>query len=208
MIKRASKKKRNKPTREMRKVILVSAEGVNRTERTYFAEFNRLQNDYHIVFATGNSTDPANIVLEAMEGGKKKELALRQGDIACAVFDVDFGKAREIDEARRLAKKNGIRLIMSNPCFEVWLLQHFRYSTRGYLSNNEVIDDLRAYWPEYRKGIGSYSFIVDMTHTAIKNAEKLREYHDFSYTSVNTENRNPATDVDEIIRTILKNYPI
>ena len=203
MVRRASKKKKDKPTREVRKVILVSAEGVNKTERTYFAEFNRLQKDYHIVFATGNSTDPVNIVSEAIDGVTKNGLNLKQGDIACAVFDVDFGKERKINEARQIAKKAGVRLILSNPCFEVWLLQHFRHSTRGYLSNEAVIDDLLGCWPEYRKSIGSYQNIVDKTYNAIENAGKLRAYHDSLYASVNTEERNPSTDVDELIRTIL-----
>ena len=208
MVRRASKKKKNRPTREVRKVILVSAEGMNKTERTYFAEFNRLQKDYHIVFATGNSTDPVNIVSEAIDGVIKNGLNLKQGDIACAVFDVDFGKAKKIDEAREMAKKAGIRVILSNPCFEVWLLQHFRYSTRGYLSNDAVIEDLLNYWPEYRKSIGSYQNVIDKTHTAIENAEKLRAYHDSLYTGVNTEERNPSTDVDELVRTILVDYRI
>ena len=99
MVRRASKKKKDRPTREIRKVILVSAEGMNKTERTYFAEFNRLQKDYHIVFATGTSTDPVNIVSEAIDGVTKNGLNLRQGDIACAVFDADFGKAGKIKEA-------------------------------------------------------------------------------------------------------------
>ena len=206
MVRRASKKKKDRPTREIRKVILVSAEGMNKTERTYFAEFNRLQKDYHIVFATGTSTDPVNIVSEAIDGVTKNGLNLRQGDIACAVFDADFGKAGKIKEARQIAKKAGIRVILSNPCFEVWLLQHFRYSTRGYLSNDAVIDDLLGYWPEYRKSIGSYQAIVDKTYTAMENAEKLRAYHDSLYTGMNIEDRNPSTDVDELVRTILENY--
>lgn len=109
MVKRASKKKKDKPTREVRKVILVSAEGVNKTEKTYFAEFNRLQKDYHVVFATGNSTDPVNIVSEAVDGVSKNGLDLKQGDIACAVFDVDFGKTRKaLDHIRLLS----IRLML------------------------------------------------------------------------------------------------
>ena len=95
---------------------------------------------------------------------------------------------------------------MSNPCFEVWLLQHFRYSTRGYLSNDAVIDDLQGHWPEYHKSIGSYQAVIDKTHVALENAEKLRDYHDSLYAGVNTEDRNPSTDVDELVRTILEKY--
>lgn len=50
---------------------------------------------------------------------------LRYDEVWC-VFDVD--EHPKVGEARQMALDNGLRLAMSNPCFELWLLLHLRES--------------------------------------------------------------------------------
>ena len=47
-------------------------------------------------------------------------------DAVWCVFDVD--EHPQIADARQMARANGIELAISNPCFELWLLLHFRDS--------------------------------------------------------------------------------
>lgn len=204
MVKRATKKQRGRYTRERKHVILIATEGDNKTEKNYFHEFNGRMNDVSIVFSDGNSTDPVKIVMDAIRSAKKRGIDFSYGDKAYAVFDVDFNKEKQIAEARKLAKDYGMELILSNPCFEVWILQHFRFSTRGYHSNNDVIGELINRWPEYRKNIGSYRYIYDRTDLAIENARKLEAYHDSVNPSADIEGRNPSTDVYKLVEKI---YP-
>lgn len=51
----------------------------------------------------------------------------------------------------KLARQNNISVFLSNPCFEIWYLLHFRYSTKLYGSNEEVIKELGSYISDYSK---------------------------------------------------------
>lgn len=39
----------------------MGTEGSNQTERKYFSMFNKLQNEYRILFSKGNNTDPVGV---------------------------------------------------------------------------------------------------------------------------------------------------
>lgn len=104
MVRRREQKKRGVRKYKQRKIILIGVEGDNKTERLYFNNFNRLQDKYVIRFASGNETDPVNIV----ENIKKDILkagddAFNKEDLAFAVFDTDVApeKERMISNARR-----------------------------------------------------------------------------------------------------------
>lgn len=120
------------------------------------------------------------------------------------MFDTDFNKEIQIGKARKLADENGIELILSNPCFEVWLLLHFRYSTRGYQSNHEVLDELRNRWPAYRKNIDSFQYLQDCCEVAINNAKKLEQFNFDNKGTEVIEECNPSTDVHKLVMRIIK----
>lgn len=204
MVKRATKKDRKRYTRKRKNVILIATEGKNKTERYYFQEFNRSINDYAIAFSDGNNTDPVKIVRDALNTADKKGIEPGNGDHICAVFDTDFQKEQQIGEARKLAEKNDVELVLSNPCFEVWLILHFRYSTHGYQSNREVLEDLKKHWPDYRKNITSFQQIQARCEEAIGNAEKLRKFHGGNKGTEIIEKCNPSTDVDKLVTRIIK----
>ena len=202
MVRRANRKKRGWQTREERKILLVATEGNNKTEKNYFTEFNRTQNRYHIVFAEGNNTDPAKVVTDAAVSSENRGLELTHGDKAYAVVDTDFGKEKQIQEARRLAEKYRVDLLLSNPCFEIWFLLHFRYSTRGYSSNSEVLDEIKNRWSDYEKNMESFSSITDRTEIAIENAMQLEKYHEKNNEKVVIERCNPSTNVYKLVELI------
>jgi len=185
--------------------MLIATEGVNKTERNYFLEFNRKQDFYRIVLASGSSTDPIGIVKEAILSYEKFGLETVSGDIAYAVFDTDFGKEMQIEEARSLAKKNGIKLALSNPCFEVWLMLHFRFSTKGYYSNEEVNAEISKIWPDYRKNISSFESIHSQGKTAINRANRLKRFHTETGAKGEIEYCNPSTDVHRIVELLIDN---
>ena len=206
MVKRANKRDReNNPKRE-RKVILIAVEGGNKTERNYFVELNRRQGEYHINFADGNSTDPANVVEDAINSALNKGIDYLKGDKVYAVLDTDFGKEKQIEDARRRANRENVEMILSNPCFEIWLLQHFRYSTGGYNSGSEVLKELTEFWPGYRKNLDSFQDLYDKTELAIKNSNDLIKFHDSVNQRAELEYRNPSTDVYKLMQLIILGY--
>jgi hypothetical protein len=99
----------------------------------------------------------------------------------------------------RLAKDHMIQSVTSVPCFEIWFLLHFRYSTKGYETCQgsicaQVIKDLKQHIPEYVKGIcGAYRQIQDRTDDAVSNAKNLSHYN------INAETDNPSTKVHELV---------
>ena len=204
MVRRATKKDRKRYTRERKEIILIATEGKNKTERNYFREFNRSIKGCSIVFSDGNNTDPVNIVHDALNSADKRDVEPQNGDSIYAVFDTDFKKESQISEARKLAERNGVEIIPSNPCFEVWLLLHFRYSTRGYQSNNEVIKELNDVWPEYRKNIASFQPLRNRCEDAIENARKLKQFHNETKGTEIVERCNPSSDVGKLVTRIIK----
>ena len=142
------------------------------------------------------------IVIDAIKAAGNKGIKTEYGDSIFAVFDTDFNKENQIREARNLARRNRIEVVLSNPCFEVWILQHFRFSTRGYNSNDDVITELTNRWPNYRKSIDSFQYVSDRTQIAVENARKLIAFHNDINPRSDIEGRNPSTDVYKIVEMI------
>lgn len=203
MVRRATRKERKRYTRKRNDIILIAAEGKNKTEKNYFQEFNRSLNGCNIVFSNGNNTDPVKIVNDAVNTAKTKGVEVQNGDLVYAVFDTDFNKESQIKEARKLADKNGVELILSNPCFEVWLLLHFRYSTRGYQSNHEVLNELNNLWPAYHKSINSFRYLHDRCELAADNARRLKRFSFETKGTEAVEKCNPSTDVYRLVSQII-----
>lgn len=206
MVKRVGQKKRGNPSRKTKKIILMGTEGSNQTERKYFSSFNQLQNEYRILFSKGNNTDPVGVVNDLLKGAKKEELDLKHSDALACFIDVDFksGREKELKEAIKLAKKKNVDLYLSNPCFEIWYLLHFRYSTKSYCSNDEVIKELSAYIQDYSKSKDVFELIIGKLETAFKNAKKLEDYH-FENGTLDAIKKIPSTEVYKIVDKIIQN---
>jgi RloB-like protein len=87
------------------------------------------------------SKSPRHVVERAIELSASSDF-----DQAWCVFDVD---SFSTDDAIVLASDRGIRLAVSNPCFELWLLLHFEERTSH-------VDDYRAAARSLRKHVAVY----------------------------------------------------
>lgn len=101
--------------------------------------------------------------------------------LAALILLLAFGKESQISEARK-----------------------FRYSTREYHNNNEVIRELSDLWPEYRKNIISFQKIQDRCEVAICNTNKIKQFHDETKSTEIIEKCNPSTDVYKLATRIIK----
>ena len=202
MTKRVIQKGRFKKTRRRKNIILIGAEGKNKTEKNYFTDLSKDKNkDYVIHYAKGNYTDPCGIVNGIIQSIKQEELDFDNGDYAFYIFDTDVNKnkQKEIDIAIKKAKENHIEIIISNPCFEVWFLQHFRYSTKSYLSNEEVLKELNKYIENYDKSKSYYDLLKDKKDIALFNSIKLAKHHEELDCKQDSLSKNPSTDVYKIV---------
>lgn len=197
-------RRRNINSRKSKKVILVAFEGKNKTENNYFSNYRLRDKDYIIKLVPGNETDPINLVNKTIIKVKELGLNLEENDRAYCIFDTDLDERKnmQIIKARKLAKKYHIIMITSNPCIELWFLLHFEYTT-AWLSNNDVINKLKKYYPKYEKNINIFPEIKDKVSEAIKNAKKLESFQLDNNKIIGMVDANPSTEMYKIVEELI-----
>lgn len=182
--------------------VLIVCEG-GKTEPNYFGELRTALalNRVNIVIADKKKgLDPKALVEYAVEELKKEP----DFDHVYCVFDKDkhprYNSA--VDRIHSLHPRKGTTMhaITSVPCFEIWLLLHFGYTTKSYSapleeSNAElVIKDLKDHLPNYEKGSNdTFSDVADKTEIAIQNAKLLERFNETSMTD------NPSTKIHVLV---------
>ena len=197
-------RRRNINSRKSKRVILVAVEGKNKTENNYFNNYRLRDKDYIIKLVPGNETDPINLVNKTIIKVKELGLNLEENDRAYCIFDTDLDERKnmQIIKARKLAKKYHIIMITSNPCIELWFLLHFEYTT-AWLSNNDVINKLKKYYPKYEKNMNIFPEIKDKVFEAIKNAKKLESFQLDNDKIIGTVEANPSTEMYKIVEELI-----
>ncbi|WP_431875373.1 RloB family protein [Micromonospora marina] len=120
---------RRRGTRAERARILIITEG-KVTEPQYFrglAQHVRATGvDIRSADIIGLGRDPRRIVSEAVRLLRRSRRAGRSGDdydAAWCVVDVDNHAL--LPEALAEARREGVSVVVTNPCFELWILMHF-----------------------------------------------------------------------------------
>ncbi len=99
------------------------------------------------------------------EAKKQGDSFLKYDEIWC-VFDVDAHP--NLAEAKQQALDNGLRLAISNPCVELWLLLHFQ-DQRAEQTRANIQAACRNHLPEYVKEI-PYAKVEPMYTQAVMRA--------------------------------------
>ncbi|WP_083394363.1 RloB domain-containing protein [Atopomonas hussainii] len=95
---------------------------------------------------------------------------------------------------------NTFKEITSTPCFELWFILHFTYTSSPLESAGlkscgaRTLEELEKYWPDYTKGAnGSFNYLLTKLETAkVFGARLLAE-------SERTGSINPLTKVHELV---------
>lgn len=195
---RGKEKERNKITRKRKRIILLSTEGDNKTEILYFSNFknNKL---FNIRFVKCNDTDPIKMVNSITREFTK--LSLEEDDLSFCLIDMDTDPNKQIyiDKALTEARRQNANILISNPCFEIWYLCHYFSSTKSYISNSQVLNELKRHIPNYEKCQDIFNQISSKTGTAIENAKKLEQHHNDVGNKKDTLGCNPSTNVYKIV---------
>ena len=119
MTRRENRGGRRRPELTSKPLVLVLC-GAAETERQYLSALrSHLRTLAVDVQLESEAVDPVTLVAKARRWRSRYPDAFEE--IWCVVDVDEF----DIDEARAAAKKAKIRLAVSNPCFEYWLLLHF-----------------------------------------------------------------------------------
>jgi hypothetical protein len=182
--------KRREPPYLPQPRVLVLCED-SKSSKTYFEDAAKHFRSYAVVeIAHCGHTDPLGIVTEALRREKNFE------KVYCAI---DRDSHQNWNDAREAAKgSQKVIVIASYPCFEFWLLLHFKYSRAPYVASGGgsaaelLLHDLRMI-PEmskYAKGDVSKLFesLIGKLPTALANAKR-------TVLDRETENEpNPSTE--------------
>ena len=132
MVKARSRKqlKRTNPSKDPRDRILIVCEG-SKSEPEYLEDLK----NFHRLTATnitvdGTGLDPGSIVKRAKRIQDKERLKHDKYDQVFCVFDRD--EHATFATACNEARSSGFSPVCSWPCFEYWILLHFRYSRSPY----------------------------------------------------------------------------
>lgn len=122
---RSRKLSRRPATRTPAARIVIVTEG-QRTEPEYLKSFARIHSAKTVeVIPIGIGGEPKAVVRRAIDELRKMNRdSLGRRDSVWAVFDRD--EHPRFYEAKDLASAHGIRLALSNPCFELWGIFHYR----------------------------------------------------------------------------------
>lgn len=191
--------------RHPKKTILIAVEGNNKTEKTYFSNFENGKKSYNITYARGNNTDPLNLVRMLIKEVNELKSELADEVESYCIFDTDTdpNKNKIIAEAIQLANRNNIKVITSTPCIELWFLLHYEYTT-AYMNNKEVIRKLKTHYPKYEKNVNLYSDIVENLESAIERAKILKSYQLNNNHIIGTVEANPNTEIYKIVERLMK----
>ena len=187
--------------------FLIVVEG-RATERAYFEGLRaKLELHAEVDVVHPNATDPINIVRRAVK--LRDDKAERAGKSVLAdaysrvwvVFDTespDHVRRKQIPAALALAKKEKIRVAVSNIAFELWLLLHYRERPGGFNHCAALIAALK------KDGIKKYAknkplplhelFDASFLEKALKHAADCRRHHANA-----TGDGNPSTRVDRLV---------
>jgi len=97
-----------------------------------------------------------------------------------------------------------IEPIISTPCFEVWLLLHFRYCDQPFRVFNDVYSQLRVHLPDYSKADRKIFLKVgaeEGLRKAMLHSSRLRA------AAENSGAQSPATDMERLVVALLTIAP-
>lgn len=201
--KAANKLKRNKAKRSSYQKVLIVCEG-EKTEPNYFndlIDFYKL-NTANVKTDGSCGSSPCSVFARAIELWNKENKKGDPYDKVYCVFDKDTHATYHSTITKIKAHKpnNIFYVTQSIPCFEYWLLLHYKHSTKPYNSlpdsscADQVLIELKKSFPEYKKGnTNVFSTLFDKLEFAKVNASAALTAAEASNTD------NPSTFIHKLI---------
>lgn len=199
--------------RKSNELVLIVCEG-EKTEPNYLRGLQRALriNDATInILDTDRGTDPVS-VLNAAVAEFEKDTSFY--DRVYCVFDRDghanYAAGLKLAQDHELAKRKVLFVAHSVPCFEIWLLLHFKYTTQAYVKAGKkspcdcLVSDLKqaGLLPNYEKNHkGIYELVGAKTDVAIRNAKMLDKYNRGAGSD------NPSTKMHDLVTYLMSIAP-
>jgi hypothetical protein len=170
-------------------MIIIATEGTV-TEVEYFTQLNDAailsSNKFQIkVIPPVNDRSSPNHVLGLLTDFKKK-YQIKGEDELWMVIDRDKWEIKMLSEIQSKCKQKGIGLCISNPCFEIWLILHYKDLTKESAGikadlRNNLKRGNNTYVKRYlsdlmgNENLNEFGSLFPLITTAMENTQLLRE---------------------------------
>ncbi len=184
--------------------VLIACEG-KKTEPIYFAQLGKHLGLHTIQVVQALGTDPMSIVTDAANRKRERARNAERSTIVTeyeqvwCVFDVDEHPA--LGSAIEKARDNDIRVALSNPCFEYWLLLHYVKFGRTNRSRQQIQSELRRWIRGYEKGADYSALLFERIPNAISHAADIlsSQWRVDATDTIRLRECNPSTSVHSLV---------
>ena len=192
-------------TKTRNPVIVLVCEGRNKTESKFFNHFKTRENPYNLKIIPSEATDPKNMAKKARQIIDDMQLDNELGDKVFCLVDLDLSSSqyqKVEDEQKKTKKKCQVEFVLSNPCFEVWLLYYFTKHPKPESSSQKVKEQLRKYVPQYTESfdIVKECDLQDKYAVAINNSELKNQMYEKDKPVLE---KNPYTEISDLLEILL-----
>ena len=193
--KKARQLSRRAGVRSPKKTVYVFCEG-EKTEQDYLRALrrsDRVVGNVHIQVDPAAAA-PKDLVMRAI-----KKIQDREVDECWCIFDVEAPDAHpNIESIVRTAEKHGVRIAVSNPCFELWLVLHHHDVTR-YVTTKEIVRQSKEIDGRDSKGIDGSLYMKNLDQAG-QRADKLRQRH--LHDGTRFPHDNPSSRMVDFVRAV------
>lgn len=193
------------PSRDSAKSLVIVTEGAE-TEVEYLRSLRRWFRFGPNVKVIGGGGDPVSIV--EIASALRSDISSRRRhripdyvefDEAWAVFDIesDPSRATKVQEAIALARRCGVNVAASNPCFEFWLVLHLVDHTAPFGASKDVVKVLENHFAGYSKSTPPSPTQENLASATTRAALGRSRHRDGG------ADGNPSTNMDHLITSLV-----
>lgn len=192
--------------KEPRSTLLIICEGG--TEKNYFINLkDKLKLtplEVEIIDQGAAALTIVKKAIERIDSRKNDSLRANYDEVWC-IIDVEIPVQPSMKKAIALARKEKIKIALTNPCFEYWFILHFKETTKRFNNNKQVLAHLREhYYDGYSKNeeiIKEFcKRIYEIRDDAIENAKRCCRAGNWGN---DLTKHNPSTDVYKVVEKLI-----
>ena len=195
---------RSRNLRALKKNIYISCEGD--AEEAYLLGLKRkYQHKVTIRISNSDKTAAIDVVKNLKE---KFGSEYSHDDLKFCIFDFDENTFEQLKIAQSKALKIGAEIIFSNPCFEVWLLWHFKndfsIKTSREKLKNEIENLIRPKYWACKQYPNLYDLVANNYENAKKNHSQRKKELERENCTLYSPVSNPYTNFEELINQLIE----
>lgn len=198
MKNRIQETRRGRNLRVLKKNVYISCEGD--TEETYLLGLKKqFSKKANIKISNSRKTAAKDVVRNLIT---KYKTEYDKNDLKYCIFDCDENTEQDLILAKKQADKAGIKIIFSNPCFEIWLLWHYENKFSVQSSREKLKKQIEKFVKTNYWTCKDNPNLYDLTKEKLANAqmnccqrkEELLKEGVFTYSRAS----NPFSNFDDL----------